>query len=171
MARKCICQICRKPLTTDIAYKVSVKGRNLYYCSEEEYVNKQKNIRLKNECLETISKIINVPILTPAMLKEINKIAEYYEYIVIKKCFIENEKSIQWFLNNNENSTEYGKARYISTIILNNINKTLKKHKDEIKQMELLFAKNENDIDINLIDSIEIKKRDKEINDISDFLD
>ena len=37
--------------------------------------------------------------------------------------------------------------------------------------MELLFAKNENDIDINLIDSIEIKKRDKEINDISDFLD
>ena len=105
------------------------------------------------------------------MLKEINKIAEYYEYIVIKKCFIENEKSIQWFLNNNENSTEYGKARYISTIILNNINKTLKKHKDEIKQMELLFAKNKNDIDINLIDSVEIKKRDKEINDISDFLD
>lgn len=171
MARKCICQICRKTLTTDIAYKVNVKGRNLYYCSEDEYTNKQKNIKLKNECLETISKIINVPIISPAMLKEINKIAEHYEYLVIKKCFIENEKTIQWFLSNNEDSTEYGKARYIATIILNNINKTLKKHKEEIKQMELLFTKAENDIDIDLIDSIEIKKTKKEINDISNFLD
>ena len=108
---------------------------------------------------------------TPFVLKEINKLINYYDYPVIKRTFKDNIKSIDWFLDNNENNSEFGKVRYIFTIIQNNINKSAKDYKEEQEKMKSLFKK-ENDIDIELINKLDNKNNKiNNIHDISNFLD
>ena len=124
MARSCKCNHCKKQLTTDIAYKVTINGRNKYYCSEDEYNQIQEEINSKTKCLETISNILDIPFIQPMMLKEINSLRDFYSYIVIERTFKDNRESIQWFLENKDNGSEFGKIKYIMTIIKNNINST-----------------------------------------------
>lgn len=166
---KCKCTLCKKETTTDKAFKIKKGGRNIYYCSEQEYKKYQDQTEKRNKCFETVIKIMQVPMLSPMMIKEINKIAEFYDYIVIDKCFKEQEQKIRWFLDNNELSNEYGKARYIATIIQNNINNTYKKYLQEIKQMERLFAKEVENIEVEII-NMENTKVNNNVNDISQFL-
>ena len=171
MARGCKCTYCKKQLNTDIAYKVVVNGRNKYYCNEEEYKQIQEEINSKNKCLETIITMLNVPFIQPVMLKEINLLRDFYSYIVIEKAFKDNEQSILWFLENKDNGSEFGKIKYIMTIIKNNINSTYKKYVQEQKDIEKIFNKvkgQEIDMDIMNTDA-EVQNND--ITDISQFLD
>ena len=171
MARKCKCQICKKQLNTDIAYKIIKNNKNLYYCSKEEYDNNIKEQEIKHSCLDYIAQCMRLKFCTPFVLKEINKLINYYDYPVIKRTFKDNIKSIDWFLDNNENNSEFGKVRYIFTIIQNNINKSAKDYKEEQEKMRLLFKK-ENDIDIELINKLDNKNNKiNNIHDISNFLD
>lgn len=171
MARKCICQICKKELTTDKAFKVQEKDKRKYYCSQEEYEDFLKKQEEKQHCLQMIAEYMRLKFVTPCVKKEVNKLLEYYDYIVIEKCFKENEKSIVWFLDNNENSSEFGQCRYIFTIIQNNINKTDKKYKKELKQMQELFNKKQKDVNIEIMNISEDKQSTRQVSDISQFLD
>lgn len=171
MVRKCKCQICKKQLNTDIAYKIIKNNKNLYYCSKEEYDNNIKEQEIKRSCLDYIAQCMRLKFCTPFVLKEINKLINYYDYPVIKRTFKDNIKSIDWFLDNNENNSEFGKVRYIFTIIQNNINKSAKDYKEEQEKMKSLFKK-ENDIDIELINKLDNKNNKiNNIHDISNFLD
>lgn len=169
---KCKCTLCGKETTTDKAFKTKKGSKNIYWCNEEEFNKHQDKINERNKCLETIVRMIQVPMLSPMMIKEINKIADFYDYVVIEKCFKEHEQNIKWFLDNNELSNEYGKARYIATIIKNNINNTYKKHIQEVKQMERLFEREKESIDVDIINMDIDNERviTKKTNDISDFL-
>ena len=173
MSRKCKCKICGKQLTTDTAYKITnYNGKNTYYCSKEEYdeVNKKKEI--ENRCYNTISTIMNIPFVTPMLKKQIKKIVEFYDYPIIERTFKENEKAIKWFLDNNEDSSEYGKSRYIMTIIINNINGVARKYKEEQKRIKQLFESNNNNNDISIINDLNDKQQIKrDVSDISEFLD
>lgn len=173
MARRCKCSICKKDLTTDKAYKITNnKGKTTYYCTKEEYEQLIKEKQDKEHCLEMVAQYMRLKFATPIIIKEINKLHEYYEYIVIEKCFKENEKAINWFLDNNEDSSEFGKVRYCFTIIQNNINKTYQKHKKELEQIQGLFKIKQNEIDVNIINDISNNKPiRKDVNDISMFLD
>ena len=171
MARGCKCTYCKKQLNTDIAYKVVVNGRNKYYCNEEEYKQIQEEINSKNKCLETIITMLNVPFIQPVMLKEINLLRDFYSYIVIEKAFKDNEQSILWFLENKDNGSEFGKIKYIMTIIKNNINSTFKKYTQEQKDLQKIFNKVENqEVDIDIM-NITIEVQNNDISDISQFLD
>jgi hypothetical protein len=171
LARKCVCKACKKELTTDKAYKVTINEKSKYYCSEDEYNDLLKEQEERNHCLEAISNHMRLKFVTPYIQKEINKLKEYYNYIVIEKCFKENEKVINWFLDNNENSSEFGKCRYIFTIIQNNINKTEKKHKKELEEMKLMFEQTQsNTIDVDIMNNIS-QTPNRQVSDISSFLD
>jgi YHS domain-containing protein len=170
MARKCKCQICSKELTNDKAFKVEINGRRKYYCSEEEYNDYVKQQDERQHCLDIVAKYMRLKFATPYIQKEINKLKEYYDYIVIEKCFKENESTISWFLDNNDNSSEFGKCRYVFTIIQNNINKTDKKHKKELEEMKQMFKENQNNIDIDIMNISETQTT-RPIADISSFLD
>lgn len=171
MARKCKCQGCLKELTTDKAYKVEVNGRRKYYCSEDEYKDLVKQQEERQHCLDLIAKYMRLKFATPYIQKEVNKLIEFYDYIVIEKCFKENENTISWFLDNNENSSEFGKSRYIFTIIQNNINKTDKKHKKELEQLKQMFNQKQNEVDIEIMNIPENINQNRQISDISSFLD
>src|SRR5574344_309602 len=169
MARKCKCTHCKKELSTDIAYKATINGKNKYYCTKEEYETIQNEINDKNKCLETISTILNIPFVPPMMLREINDLTKFYSYIVINRTFKDNEKNIRWFIENRDSGSEYGKIKYIMTIIKNNINTTYKKYIKEQQQLVEMFKTNDKEIDMDII-NITNDKQSNDISDISEFL-
>lgn len=171
MARLCKCVHCKRELTTDKAFKIVVNGKNKYYCTEEEYIQIEEEIDNKNKCLGTIIMILNIPFAQPVLLKEIKSLRDFYSYIIIEKAFKDNEQSIKWFLENKDNGSEYGKIKYIMTIIKNNINSTYKKYIQEQKALEKILNKVEShEIDMDIM-NISIEVQDNDITDITQFLD
>lgn len=167
MPRKVKCKICGRELTNDIAYKVIKNNKNEYYCSQQEYEEMIKEKDNKVKCINLLNEIMQVPYAPPVLVKEIDKIREHYTYEVIYKTIKEMARNIEWFIKNKE-STEYGKARYISTIILNNINQVKKKYDIEMKVKNEMFNKH-NFVDVDIINDTNTVTRNT--NDISDFLD
>lgn len=141
MARKCTCKICGKQLTVDIAYKVQQGKRNIYYCSEEEYTELAKKKEEQVKCFRNIAGILGVPVLSPILKKSINTLNEHYELIVIEKTFKEVEDTIRWFMKQKATSNEFANAKYILTVVQNNINRVHNKHREEQKKIESFFIK------------------------------
>lgn len=179
------CKGCKNKIERSEAFKIikeTSKGKtNEYYCNKKEYDSIQKEKEDKIKCYKVIKEIINVKMISPAWIKNINVVREFYDYSIIEKCFRENKDVILWSMQNKDFETEYAKSKYILTIILNNIEDTYKKHKKELQEMEKLFNKNENnEIDIDIMNNTIkndtktnsiIKPNKNKINDISSFLD
>lgn len=168
MSRQCKCQICGKTLYTNEAYRVSFNKKNKYFCSEEEY---QKDLQLKKEkedCYSVVAEIMEVPFITPMMKKEIGNLNQFYNFAIIEKTFKECEQNIKWFLSNNNSSSEYGKTRYVITIIQNNINSVAKKYKQLQNTREKELQKIQTvDVDIINISTNEVNNA----SDITQWLD
>nr|WP_308545870.1 hypothetical protein [uncultured Lachnoclostridium sp.]DAF89816.1 MAG TPA: protein of unknown function (DUF3330) [Siphoviridae sp. cteLh2] len=168
MSRQCKCQICGKTLYTNEAYRVSFNKKNKYFCSEEEY---QKDLQLKKEkenCYSVVAEIMEVPFITPMMKKEIGNLNQFYNFAIIEKTFKECEQNIKWFLSNNNSSSEYGKTRYVITIIQNNINSVAKKYKQLQNTREKELQKIQTvDVDIINISTNEVNNT----SDITQWLD
>ncbi|CEQ01634.1 Uncharacterised protein [[Clostridium] sordellii] len=169
------CKICGSKIERDSAYKIvkeqKSKRVNLYYCSEEEYDKQQDEIIQRDKCYEVIKDILNIPLVTPGMIKQLKTVREYYEYVVITKTFKTKEEDIRWAVNNKEFSNEYNKFRYVLAIILNNIEDIKKVHMKELEEISRLFNKVENnEINIDIMNDMPISTKRKS-NDISQFLD
>lgn len=168
MSRQCKCQICGKTLYTNEAYRVSFNKKNKYFCSEEEY---QKDLQLKKEkenCYSVVAEIMEVPFITPMMKKELGSLNQFYKFAIIEKTFKECEQNIKWFLSNNNSSSEYGKTRYVITIIQNNINSVAKKYKQLQNTREKELQKIQTvDVDIINISTNEVNNA----SDITQWLD
>lgn len=170
MARKCSCKICKKQLTTDIAFKVSNGKTSSYYCNEEEYKEYLYKQEIKDKCYQTISRVTRSPLITPMMKKEINLINQFYEYNIIERTFIDCENSINWFLDNKFEGSEYAKTKYISTIIQNSINNVYNKYIKEQEDMKKLFkTQDSKEVDMEIMNISNDNKTNN--TDISSFLD
>lgn len=151
---KCKCQICGKTSTTDVAYKVTKGTKKFYYCSEEEYNTMKKQSENRDNCYYTVARIIKVPMLSPAMKKEINHLSEHYEFIVIEKTFKEKKEVIQRFLAKDTTYSEFSRMKYIMTIIKNHINDVYSKYTEEQKRKAELFTKSQQQtIDIDILNN------------------
>lgn len=173
MARvyKCRCKQCGKELTTDIAYCVQGKAKQ-YYCNKEEYDEIIKLQKEKNDCIEYISEVINMKFTPPAMIKLVNGLNEFYDYIVIKRAFKDNKDSIQWALNNKTFNSEFAKYKYIISIVLNNIDKSYKTYLKEQEELNKLFNQSEtNEIDVEILNFDRNEVKVKQNSDISMFLE
>lgn len=168
MGRRVKCKICGQVSNSDIAYRVTTKGKNTYYCNEEEYNELLKKRESAFRCEGVILNILNIPFISPMLKKELSEVSKFYTYEVIERTFKENEQQISWFLNNNANSTEFGKIRYVMAIVKNNINAIDKKYKAEQKRIKELFDKQDN-IDIDIINDIDTTPKTV-AKDISEFL-
>ena len=119
------CQICKKKIEKDTAYKRVVGKTNKYYCSEQEWQieenKKKKAAENKDRVYRLICDIFNE--------KEIISTALYKEWAVWNKV-ADNEKIAQYLDENKDyltsviarlSSSEYAKIRYLSTIIRDKI--------------------------------------------------
>lgn len=170
MSRQCKCQICGKKINTSEAYKIQIKNKNKYYCSEEEYQKDLWQKQAKDQCFNTILEIMNIPFVTPMMKKELNNLNKFYDFNIIENTFKRYIKQIQWFLNNNNSSSEYGKTRYIMTIIQNNINAVATEIKN-IHQEREKELNNTNKVDVDIINLSQCNTSQSEVSDISKWLD
>ena len=115
---------------------------------------------------------MRIPCITPAMMKLVNGLNNYYDYKIIKRAFKDNKDSIQWALANKEFNSEFAKCKYIISIILNNIEKSKKAWIKEQEELQKLFNKtNSNNVDIEILNFNRIDVKTKQNSDISMFLE
>ena len=116
--------------------------------------------------------LINLP-YSALMRKKINELAKYYEYQVIYRCFKADRDKIRFWANNKTFNNEHALVSYIMAIISANINDINKQYKKEQEDLKKLFEEPKNDIDLDILNSINEtpKGKPKVDNDISDFLD
>ena len=158
-------------MTTDVAFKVQDGKKNYYYCTKEEYENEQESIIWRKKCMDVLREYTHS--YAPCYLKEFKEVNKYYEWRVIIKALKECDRTIKWFLDNNKETTDFLKARYIKTCVLNVANKCKLEIEREDKLKESLFKSNENDsIDINIMNdtSDTNNKKHRTVSDISEFL-
>lgn len=120
------CQICKTPLDTNTAYKITDKnGKNKYYCSQSEFeaeeVRKKKAAEDKDRVYRLVCDILGE--------QEIISTALYKEWVIWNKV-ADNEKIGKYLEENKDyltlalsriTSSEYARIRYLSTIIRDKI--------------------------------------------------
>ena len=117
MARKCKCVICKKDLTTDIAYKIDKK----YYCSEEEYNSLNQDKVTHKLIIDNLNYILGYTCLNTIIFKEIKTLKINYTYAQINNYLELEKEKIKLIISKKNIDSEFGKIRYIFTIIKNSI--------------------------------------------------
>ncbi|MFS1518606.1 hypothetical protein V1503_19395 [Bacillus sp. SCS-151] len=174
MARKCKCKICRTEGTTDTFYKVTnEKGKNSYFCSEEEYKQSlEEKVKYKELMCFISEQILGYKegqIVPPVLVKKIMQLKQFYNYEVILKAFELKKDDIHyWIIVKNFNS-EYGKVSYIMKIIEGCINDV---HDEWVRKKSQHHQQEKHDINSLMNEDIIIKNRNiKNDNSILDFLE
>ena len=114
------CKICGTKIERNDAYKVVVKGKNEYYCNEKEYQKKLKQAADRVNTINIINEIFGYEITNSALNKELKEISTNHSFEKIYSYIYDNRQMLQRSLSK-DFSSEYGKIRYFSTIIKNNI--------------------------------------------------
>lgn len=176
MARKVTCKICRNIGDTGTFYKVTnEKGINAYFCSKEEYDEREKEKNDRYDLLKYVAEEVlqykDGQIVPPSMVKRIEKLNKFYKYEVIKESFYINVDTIHYWIKVKDFSNEYGMSSYVMTIIESSINDIYKKWQ---RQQEQLSKMDKMTIDTSLFNEITIEDvvvKSKGNNGISMFLD
>ena len=123
------CKICKTKNEKDTSYKVVVNGKNQYYCSEKEYLDDLADKKAKADvfkiCMDILGNTTNT-----VLFKEIAEISNVHTYSKILLYLLENITKIKEFMNKSF-SSEYGKIKYFTTIIRNNIGDFVVEVKEE----------------------------------------
>ncbi len=114
------CRFCSNKIERNDAYKVVVNGKNEYYCNEKEYQKKLKDVADKENTFKMINEIFGYEITNSALYKELKEISANHSYEKIYSYLHDNKAMLERSMNKSF-SSEYGKIRYFSTIIKNNI--------------------------------------------------
>lgn len=135
------CKVCGTPIERDTAYKIVKNGKNLYYCSENEYIdytNQQIKIaQQKQRMYETIEYFIGKTTNT-VLFKEINIWLSVADYDTICNYLSDNRSYISSAMNK-DFSSEYAKIRYFSAIVKNSIGDYKPLKPEPIKTAETEF--------------------------------
>lgn len=150
------CKGCGQKIDRDKAYKMVINEKNNYYCNETEYNNIILTQKIRNGILETINDIFGYKIINTLLYKELKEVYQVYTYSLVYDYLIENKVKLSKLMNKDFNN-EYGRIRYFSTILKNNLN--------DFKQ----FEKFEDIKNSSNIETVEIKytpiKRKKSLSD------
>jgi len=115
---KCKCH--NNKIERDAAYKVVVNNKNEYYCNEYEYLKIKEEKENRINTYNIINDIFGYVVINTILFKEINEISKVYSYTKIYSYIKENLDNLNKFMNKNFNN-EYGKIKYFTTIIKNNL--------------------------------------------------
>lgn len=118
------CQICRKKIEKDTAYKRVVGKTNRYFCSEQEWQEeedkKKKEIEDKNKVYNLICDMFGYQIQNTQFFAEWTLWNKLKSNEIIYKYLRENEDYLCRVCDKSFNS-EYQKIRYFSAILKNSL--------------------------------------------------
>lgn len=156
MARKCKCKICKSSLTTDIAYKVvNNRNQNEYYCNQEEYEERRKEIEYRTMFSLKLDEIFGgEPIINNykwTLYKQMNM----YTNEEIYNCLLVNKKNIEWALSEKlRDASETNQLQYVFAILNNSIKDTSK-----------VYRKNKRP-DVVVIDDFYIEEENEDVDSV-----
>lgn len=115
------CQHCKnKRIDRDTAFMVRGGQRNLYYCNEEEWQQEQDAKKWREALHNEIDDIFQYEVRNTALYKEWavwNRLANDHELF----CFLRDKYHLVRKSMRREFSSEYGRIRYFSAFIKNQI--------------------------------------------------
>jgi len=115
----CKCHVGKK-IDRDTAFKVIVNNKNEYYCTEKEYLKIIEGKESRKFLILKINDVFGYVITNTALSKELSEISKVYPYTKISSYVTDNMNELQKFMSKSFNN-EYGKIRYFSTILKNNL--------------------------------------------------
>lgn len=125
------CKVCKSKIERDNAYKVVLNNKNNYYCNAKEYNDLILEKESRSKVIDLSFKIIGETTNT-YLMKEIKVISEIHSYQKIALFLEQNSHELVKVMNK-INGNEYGKIRYFTTVIKNEIgNFTPKVDEDEL---------------------------------------
>ena len=119
------CQICKTPLDTNTAYKITDKnGKNRYFCSESEYeaeeARKKKAKEDKDKVYRLICDLFGYEVQNTQLFAEWNLWNKLKSNEIIYKYLVENKEYLQQICNKPFEG-EYQKIRYFSAVLKNSL--------------------------------------------------
>ena len=119
------CQICKTPLDTNTAYKITDKnGKNRYFCSQSEYeaeeARKKKAKEDKDKVYRLICDLFGYEVQNTQLFAEWNLWNKLKSNEIIYKYLVENKEYLQQICNKPFEG-EYQKIRYFSAVLKNSL--------------------------------------------------
>lgn len=154
MGRKCKCQWCEKQINTDDAYRVEVnlqngKSKNEYFCNETHYRLREQNVWLYRKNQKLIDEILQYTCKNNAKNKMLSSLYEDYTRKEVYDCILELKNMISDSLEfRRDIENEYGKLRYIFTIIESNIKEITERNRSakQIEENESKYKDNDGEL-------------------------
>ena len=131
MLVKCKCHSVK--IDRDIAFKVVVNSKNEYYCSELEYLELKEKKEIRKILLEKINEVFGYIITNTILNKELSELSKVYSFKKINSYVSENMIELQKFMSRSFTS-EYGKIKYFTTILKNNLKDYIVANSEIIKE-------------------------------------
>lgn len=130
------CQICKKKIERDTAYKKVVGKSNKYYCSEQEWQaeenKKKKAAEDKDKVYRLICDILGEKeVLNTALWKEKTIWNKVFSDEIIAK-YLQEHKDYLISAVSKLSGTEYAKIRYVSAVLKN----SLRDYKPKVEVVE-----------------------------------
>ena len=119
MLVKCKCHIDNK-VDRDTAFKIKVNGLNEYYCSEQDYLIIKEAKESRKILLDKINDVFGYSVTNTILYKEIKELLISNSYTKLNSYINDNFQMLQKYMSKPFNN-EYGKIKYFTTIIRNNI--------------------------------------------------
>ena len=140
------CQICRKKIERDMAYKRVVGKANKYYCSEQEWQaeedKKKKETEDRDKVYYLICDMFGYQIQNTQFFAEWTLWNKLKSNEIIYKYLRENEDYLQQICDRSFNS-EYQKIRYFSAVLKNSLSdfkpKVVEAEKPKIVVTETIY--------------------------------
>lgn len=172
MARRCKCRLCGESLTTDIAYRIKIKDKNVYFCNSEEAELYKKRIDDK----KSLEKYLKKEVLNyddkqklPNMLcKKVKELSDSYGNEIVLETFKQQIKTIKYYSKNKSFKNEGYKILYIMAIINNHINNVYNDYKLMKRQQKI---KENFDIDVDMFNKVKNVNGKNTGKNISSFLE
>lgn len=126
---KCKCHGEKKD--KDTLFKISINGKNEYYCNEKEYLKIKENKDCRTNIINFVNELFGYIITNTIWFKELSELEKSHTYTKIFSYLIENKSQLEQYMNK-QFSSEFGKIKYFTTILRNNLSdyKIIEKKKE-----------------------------------------
>jgi len=139
MLVKCKCH--DEKIERDTAFKIVVKGKNNYYCSEKDYLHIKREKESRENSITTIKLIIGDTTNT-ALFKELKIVGDIHGYYKIS-AYLRDNKDMLIKIMTKSFGNEFGKIKYFFTVVKNNIGDFKEETKtNEIKEISENYSVN-----------------------------
>lgn len=131
MLVKCKCH--SEKIDRDTAFKVIINNKNEYYCTEKDYLKIKQEKENRKNLFDNINNLFGYIVTNTILYKEISELSKIYPYAKINSYINDNSQMLEKYMSKSFNN-EYGKIKYFTTIIKNNIKDYVVSKPKNIKQ-------------------------------------